>query len=431
MSLLKSFWLILSLLISGTMHAGTRDTVSVMVYNLLFYGHYTSFCTPHNNNTEAKDEHLRAIIGHTLPDIFGVNEMGPSPANANRILNNAMNSDGRTHYAHAGYTNVAGSNLVNMLFYDTEKFVLYDEDVVASVVRDINRYTLYYNDPELGQGNDTIFMHVFLTHMKAGSSVQDQQRRTQEANAVMNYIEAMNISGNAVFMGDFNMNSSFEEAYQIITYNTNDAIRFYDPIDRPGLWWNNPDMAPYHTQSPRTGQHDCFVTGGLDDRYDQILATKSVIEGYAGIKYLEGSYRAIGQDGQRFNQSLVSPPNHSEPQHVIQALYNMSDHLPVKMKMTILDYATTLDEAPEETAIKSAIYDSNTTSVSLYVGNFTGTANVQFFSISGSLVKSLTGLSLYPGASVKMDAAGLLPGTYIIRADTEKGIVFNEKIIIR
>ncbi len=428
---LKLFVLILSLLVSGAMRAGPRDTISVMVYNLLFYGHYTSFCTSQNNNVDDKDEYLKTIIGHTLPDIFGVNEMGPSPANASRILNNVMNADGRTSYAHAGYTNNAGSGLVNMLFYDSEKFILYDEDVVASVVRDINLYTLYYNDPYLGHGNDTIFLHVFLTHMKAGSSAQDQQRRTQEANAVMNYIMNMNITGNAIFMGDFNMNSSYEEAYQIITYNTNDVIRFHDPIDRPGLWWNNSEMAPYHTQSPRTGQHDCFVTGGLDDRYDQILASKSIMEGYAGMRFLEGSYRAIGQDGERFNQSLIAPPNYSEPEAVILAMYNMSDHLPVKMKMTILDYATEVREVEEESVIQHVGYDRGNSFVYLYVGDYTGKADVQMFSMSGSVVRQLTALWLYPGAEIKIDVSSLAPGTHVLHVNTAKGVALNEKLIIR
>ncbi len=430
MKALKSFWLILMLLFSGTIYAGPRDTISVMVYNLLFYGHYTSFCTQQNNNVDSKDESLRTIIGYTLPDIFAVNEMGPNPANAGRILNNVMNADGRTNYAHASYTNTTGSSLVNMLFYDTEKFVLYDEEVAASVVRDINRYTLYYNDPDLGHGNDTIFLHLFVTHMKAGNSVQDQQRRTQEANAVMNYIEEMNITGNALFMGDFNMNSSYEEAYQIITYNLNEAIRFYDPIDRPGVWWNNEDMAPYNTQSPRTGQHSCFVTGGLDDRYDQILATKSVMEGYAGIQYLEGSYRAIGQDGQRFNQSLISPPNNSEPQELIYAMYNMSDHLPVKMKMTILDYFTEVDEIEYMPAIQRVRYNSGSASVYIKVGDFTGKADLKMFSASGSLIKQKKDFALFPGSEIIIFTGGLVPGPYVLRLDTDNGEFFTEKLII-
>ena len=427
---MKSLWLILFVLYAGTVSSGPRDTVSVMVYNLLFYGHYTSFCTPQNNNVDDKDEYLRTIISYTLPDIFAVNEMGPSAANATRILNNVMNSDGRTNYAHAAYTNTAGSNLVNMLFYDSDKFVLYDEEVAASVVRDINRYSLYYNDPDLGNGNDTIFLHLFVTHMKAGSSVQDQQRRTQEANAVMNYIEEKNITGNALFMGDFNMNSSFEEAYQIITYNLNEGIRFYDPINRPGVWWNNPDMAPYHTQSPRVGQHPCFVTGGLDDRYDQILVTKSVMEGYAGMQYLQGSYRAIGQDGQRFNQSLISPPNNSEPQEVIYAMYNMSDHLPVKMQMTILDYYTQVDEMEELPVIQNVRYDSGSTSVHIKVGDFSGKAQLKIFSASGGLVRQKKDLSLFPGSEFSVSAGGLAPGPYVLRVETDKGGVFTEKLII-
>lgn len=430
MKTLKSSWLILALLFSGTIYAGPRDTISVMVYNLLFYGHYTSFCTPQNNNVDDKDEYLKTIIGYTLPDIFAVNEMGTNPENAGRILNNVMNADGRTNYAHASYTNTTGSSLVNMLFYNTEKFVLYEEEVAASVLRDINRYTLYYNDPDLGHGNDTIFLHLFVTHMKAGSSAQDQQRRTQEANAVMNYIEEENITGNALFMGDFNMNSSYEEAYQIITYNLNDAIRFYDPIDRPGVWWNNPDMAPYHTQSPRTGQHPCFVTGGLDDRYDQILATGSVMEGYSGMQYLEGSYRAIGQDGQRFNQSLISPPNNSEPQELIYAMYNMSDHLPVKMKMTILDFFTHIDEAAYDPAIQIVRYDSGSASVHLTVGEFTGKAHLKMFSASGRLVKHKKDLTLFPGSEINIFAGGLVPGPYVLCVYTDIGRVFTEKLII-
>lgn len=430
MKVLKSFFFLSLLLLSGSMYAEPRDTVSVMVYNLLFYGHYTSFCTPQNNNVDDKDEYLRTIIDYTLPDIFAVNEMGPSAANATRILNNAMNTGGRTNYAHAGYTNTAGSNLVNMLFYDSDKFVLYDEEVAASVVRDINRYTLYYNDPDLGHGNDTIFLHLFVTHMKAGSSFDDQQRRTQEANAVMNYIDAMNITGNVFFMGDFNMNSSYEEAYQIITYNFNEAIWFYDPIDRPGVWWNNPDMAPYHTQSPRTGNHDCFVTGGLDDRYDQILVAKSVMAGDAGVQYLAGSYRAIGQDGQRFNQSLISPPNNSEPQELIYAMYNMSDHLPVKMKMTILDYVIQAEETEALPAILSVRFNSDLASVLLSFGDYTGKADMQLFSASGSLVKYKKNLALLPGTEIAVSTGALVPGTYVLRVETDNGSVYSEKLII-
>lgn len=408
-----------------------RDTVSVMVYNLLFYGNYTSFCNPQNNNIDNKDAYLRTIIAYTQPDLFAVNEMGPDPANATRIKQNVLNADGRTGYDHASYTNTTGSGLVNMLFYNTEKFVLYSEAVAAAVVRDINLYTLYYNDPLLGHGNDTIFLHVFVTHMKAGSSASDQQRRMQEATAVMGFIEQMDIRGNLLFMGDFNMNSSYEQAFQLITYHPNESIRFYDPIDQPGVWWNNPEMAPYHTQSTRTGQHDCFVTGGMDDRYDFILATESVMEGREGVVYIEESYRTIGQDGLRFNQSLISPPNESgDPHEVILALFNMSDHLPVQMKLGITDYVSNITPILPQAADIKVTYDKADARVDIQIIDYSGLFGIEIVSLAGITVFRQTDNALISPAFVQADVSGFAPGLYLIAFTPQTGNKVVEKVFI-
>ncbi len=408
-----------------------KDTVSVMVYNLLFYGHYTSFCTPLNNNVDDKDAHLRKIIAYTQPDLLAVNEMGANPANASRLLDNVMNADGRSDYAHASYTNNAGSNLVNMLFYNEEKFVLYHEAVVASVVRDINLYTLYYSDPDLGNGNDTIFVHLFVAHFKAGSTSSDQQRRQQEAAAVMGYIQEMNIRGNVLFLGDFNMNSSYEQAYQTITYHPNESIRFYDPIDKPGLWWNNPDMAPYHTQSTRTGQHDCFVTGGMDDRYDFILASKSIVEGREGMKYIADSYETIGQDGLRFNQSLVSPANQSGlPQEIVLALYNMSDHLPVKMMVGITDYVSNITADYPESSQWKLHYDSKSQHIEIITNSYIGPLEIDFFTIHGVSVFRQKKTSTMSPFLMRIDVSGYKPGLYMVSIRNDKPGLFTEKLII-
>jgi hypothetical protein len=330
---LSGFLMTAMLLMVIPLQSTAQDTLRVMHYNLLFYGYYTSFCTAQNNNVDQKDVNLLTIINHTRPDIFTVNEMGRGVANAIRIRDNVLNADGNEVYQHASYTNTANSSIVNMLFYNQEKFGLLYEAVISNNPRDINLYTLYYREPGLGDGRDTTFLTCVVAHFKAGSNTADQQRRTAEAQSAMGAIEQLGIRGNLLFLADFNMNSSHEQAYQYITYHPNEIIRFYDPIVKPGVWYNNPDMAPYHTQSPRTGSHPCFVTGGLDDRYDIILGSGSILSGEMGLKYIEGSYRALGQDGNRFNQSLISPANTSEPADVIQALYNMSDHLPVYMEL--------------------------------------------------------------------------------------------------
>ncbi len=406
------------------------DTITVVHYNLLFYGFYTSFCTEQNNNVDDKDGYLKTIIDHTRPDIFTVNELGRGEHNADRILDNVLNVDEPGKFSRAGYTNEANSNLLNMLFYNSSLFELYNESVITSIVRDINLYTLYYKDPELENGADTTFLSFVVAHFKAGSSSQDQQTRTAEAQAVMTYISQNPVRGNILFAADYNMNSSYEQAYQVITYHPNESIRFIDPIDKPGTWWNNPNMAPYHTQSPRTGEHPCFVTGGLDDRYDQILVTREIMEGTRGLEFIEGSYETIGQDGNRFNQSVIDPPNYSEPEEVIQALYDMSDHLPVKLKMVtreIIDTDVHTPSSGPELRIVNPVKDK----LEITLNDVSsGNALIEIVSTMGKKLLSRE-ITLHSSANhFSVDVSGLPSGVYIIRIRVGNETLASKKVMI-
>ncbi len=335
--MIKNFFLILlSLVYVGV--SKSQDTISVMNYNLLYYGYYTDFCTIDNNNVDIKAQNLHTIINYFRPDVFTVCELGRNASTADHLLNNALNKNEIDFYARAAYTNTANSSIVNMLYYNTNKFGLVSQAIPSNILRDINLYKLYYKAEDLAQTNDTIFLVCIVAHLKAGSTADDQQVRTNMINSMMTYIDYFNYRGNIMFMGDYNMNSSYETAYQQLLYYTNNSdIRFNDPINKPGQWYNNSSMAMYHTQSTRSGSASCFVTGGLDDRYDLILVSKDLLSGNRGFKYIPDSYIAIGQDGQRFNMSLIDPPNYSQPPEIINALYYFSDHLPVALKLEITD----------------------------------------------------------------------------------------------
>ncbi len=407
------------------------DTITVMVYNLLFYGQNTSFCNQQNNNVNFKDGYLRTILSRARPDIFAVNEMGRNPENATRILENVMNHGGGERFAHATYTNTTNSSIVNMLFYDQEKFGLYKEAVIGNELRDINLYTLYYRSEGLEQGQDTIFLSCIVFHLKAGSTANDQQRRLLEVQAAMSYIDQQEIRGNLLFMGDFNMNSSFEQAYGLITYHPNEEIRFYDPIDKPGVWYNNPEMAPYHTQSPRTGSHSCFVGGGLDDRYDQILATAHIMGGTLGVRYLEDSYKTLGQDGKRFNQSLMDPPNHSEPEAVIYALYNMSDHLPVQLDLVLFpDFAShiSMDMPMQsgEVLLTNPARDQLEFSLLMEPGSY----DFELFNLGGERVFSLQETLDQHGRSFSYDVSHLPAGIYVLSIARGNQFAFSKKLVL-
>jgi endonuclease/exonuclease/phosphatase family metal-dependent hydrolase len=405
-----------------------QDTLTVMQYNLLYYGFNTSFCTSQNNNVNLKDQYLSTIIDYVNPDIFSVNELGRGQENVNRILNNVLNTGGQNRFSAATYTNTTNSTIVNMLFYDHNKFTLYFEAVVSSVVRDINLYTLYYNDEEMLAAGDTIFLTSIVAHFKAGSSSADQQTRTAEAQAVMAYLNSSSIRGNLLFMGDFNMNSSFEQAYQHITFYPNETIRFYDPINKPGQWYNNSDMAAYHTQSTRTGSHSCFVTGGLDDRYDIILASDAVIRGYMGLQYIDGTYKALGQDGNRYNQSLISPTNNSAPQNVIEALYGMSDHLPVIVK---------LQTGAITVSTQSLLVESPKLNFSNPAGNElliklnqeAGPVTISLYSVTGEKMLSFPNQALSAEAYKTFDVSSLPSGVYVIKIEGRKIRPISAKFI--
>lgn len=399
-----------------------------MQYNLLYYGFNTSFCTSQNNNVNLKDQYLSTIIDYVNPDIFAVNELGRGEHNVTRILNNVLNTDGQNRFSAATYTNTTNSTIVNMLFYDHNKFTLYYEAVVASVVRDINLYTLYYNDEEMLAAGDTIFLTSIVAHFKAGSSSADQQTRTAEAQAVMSFLNSSNIRGNLLFMGDFNMKSSFEQAYQHITFHPNEAIRFHDPINQPGQWFNNPAMAPYHTQSTRTGSHPCFVTGGLDDRFDFILASDAVIQGYMGLQYIDGTYKTLGQDGNRFNQSLISPTNNSAPQNVIEALYGMSDHLPVIVKLKTGNITVgTQNLIVDQTRLNfnNPVGDE----LRIKLNQDTGPVTISMYSVTGEKILSFSNQTLNADTFLTLDVSSLPGGVYIIKIEGRKIRPLSGKII--
>ena len=398
-----------------------------MQYNLLFYGFYTDFCTPNNNNVSEKDEHLRTLLGHFKPDIFAVNEMGRGAENVSRLLDSVLNSSGIDYFEHGTYTNSTNSWFANALYFDSRKFGLYHEAVPSSTLRDINLYTLYYKAEDLHLTGDTIFLTFIVAHLKAGQSTTDQQTRTSMVNNVMHYLNTHNYSGNIFFMGDFNMKSSYEQAYQLMVGHSIPEIRFHDPIGVNGIWGNNPDMAPYHTQSPRTGSHSCFVTGGLDDRYDFILASNAIMNGLNGFQYIEDSYTTIGQDGNRFNQSLISPPNFSQPEEIISAVYNISDHLPVMLDLVSVEttFAHTQGFTDFEVVFPNPVKDILDMQIK---SGFSGELSINMYCISGR--KLLEKICWHAFSSnCRLDFSYLKAGVYLLNIDLPDGRSYAYRIM--
>ncbi len=350
----------------------------MMQYNLMYYTDNSgiSDCNPTTNNLAGKDENIKTIFQYVKPDVFCVCEMGSSMTYVNRLLNNAINVDGIDYYRNGPLTNYSGGSIANMIYYDSRKLTLYDNYYITTSYRDINGYKMYYNSTDLEHG-DTVFVTFWIMHLKAGSSESNAAARYVQTQRLMSRLVAMGGPDNYVVSGDFNVYGASESCYQELVNYSNSFYRFYDPIDRPGEWNNNGQFADIHTQSTHSESSSCFSSGGLDDRFDIILVSPYINYGSQRVKVLPETYHALGQDGNRFNKSIIYPANNSIPSAVAQALYNQSDHLPV-----ITDFA--IEASPvgvQERAADFSISAVNPVRDNLTVNVLTPNADVYQFQV--------------------------------------------------
>jgi endonuclease/exonuclease/phosphatase family metal-dependent hydrolase len=295
----------------------SQDTVRLMTYNILNY--------PYVAATRA--DTLAIIIDDVLPDIMIINEL-QNNSGATTILNNAMNTNGRTYYSKAIFFN--GPDSDNMCYYDNSKFGLSSQRQLSTSIRDISEYVLYW------KGNlpsaDTIFLNVYSVHLKAGNSTSDEAQRLTEAQVIKNRLDERSSAENVFVGGDFNIYSNIEASYTELT--TGGIVDLYDPINSAGSWHANATYANIHTQA--TGSINGGSGGGLDDRFDFFFVNSDIVYGDKSVQYITNTYTAYGQDGNRYNSDLnVWPANTVVAPEIASALYNMSDHLPVIMDVVI------------------------------------------------------------------------------------------------
>lgn len=368
--------------------ATSQDTVKVMVYNLLYYNYNNSYCNESNNNITLKNQYLRTIVSYVSPDIFGVNEVsGAGPASSQMILDSILNTGGITWYSKASYVNSNNSTLISTIYYDSRKFTLVSQNYLPTNHRDIILYKFYYNSPDVVNLNDTVYLTCIVQHLKAGSTQADQDDRAFETQTLMDYLNSMGNIGNCIVMGDFNVQTSAETSFQNLVNHSNYNIRFYDPVSKLGDWNNNTFYAQYHTQSTFLNTNGCAAGGGLDDRFDFILASFYVMNNIAKVAYVQGSYKTIGQDGYHFNLGLNSPPNNSAPAAVINALANMSDHLPITINIKISQTPVFNIEEKNlrEFYIQSVYNTGDATGVNFYMLN-PGEVNIRIFNLTGECI---------------------------------------------
>jgi len=295
---------------------GIASTIRIATYNVLDF--------PQSFGVERVDD-LRIAMGHINPDILVVQEM-QSQSGVEMFLDSVMLP---LHSAFTSMTFHDGPDTDNAFFYRQDKVDCISTNYISTPNRDIAEYRLLLN-------NSQHELRVFSVHFKASQGASNEAIRLQEATILRNYLNTFLPGTDFVVMGDFNIYSSDESAFQMMIDSlANNNGRLLDPLNMAGDWHENSDYSNVHSQSTRVEQlPDGGAGGGLDDRFDMVLCSYSLLDS-AGLLLLQDSYTICGNDGAHFNVSVNYGYNSAVPSHVADALYWASDHLPLFVDLSI------------------------------------------------------------------------------------------------
>ncbi len=324
-----------------------QETFKVMFYNVLNYP---------DQGPVTRINNLEVIIQDYQPDIFMVCEVNNEQGSID-ILNVIQGV--KTQYVGAAFVlntsddNTGNQNVLqNMLYYDSSKFILEAQTEIATIFRDFNHYTLKLNSVD--QISNPVILNVIVCHLKSSSGTENQNLRLQMVNDLVAYLSTLPSDEFVLLGGDLNLYTQSEPAFQELI-DTSNNITFIDPADRIGSWHNNLTYVDVFTQSTRTQSGLGGATGGFDDRFDFILTSENMLTS-TDLNYVSSSYQVYGNNGntncynQEINSSNCSGTDYD--QTIRDALYFMSDHLPVTVNLQTDETILGLDDVVINEALK-------------------------------------------------------------------------------
>lgn len=231
-------------------------------------------------------------------------------------------------YIRATYTSTPfenGSAGAQVLFYRDDtltEIASGHRDIFTGAGRNTDRWQMRLK-------NYTFDLYVYSSHLKAGNGSSDQIEREQGATSVRANADSLPSEAHAIFVGDFNLYSNNEAAYQIMTAaGPKQAV---DPLGSGS--WSGSSNAIKHTQSPRlNASSNGLIGGGMDDRFDFHFVTEGLLDG-SGLSLVD--YRVVGNDGNHYNASINSgnnsyfPGQTSRSNQLADDIFDASDHVPI------------------------------------------------------------------------------------------------------
>ena len=386
----------------------SQGNYKLMFYNVLNY----PIQEPAN-----RIQYLQTILDDYRPDIFMICELN-NEESADNILNimKEINDDyERADFELNSSDNSIGNsnNFQNLIFFNSSKFTLEEQFIIPSIYRDFNHYRLKSttNTEEI----DSVFIEVLVGHLKASSGETNEQLRLTMVNDLLDYVNTMPSDSNIVFGGDLNVYTFNEPAF-LELLDTSNNIVFADPANRLGNWHNNSSFIDMFTQSTRTQSGLGGASGGFDDRFDFVLTSSNMLTN-SDIYYVDNSYEVYGNNANFncYNQSINSSNCDGDDYNQIirNALYNMSDHLPVTLELQLNE---TLNNKDVSDDIGFQIMGPNLISEQLNVKITTNQA--QFLVIYNTLGQVVTTLKIDQLGVAIIDVSKLSSGIYYLTSKT-------------
>ncbi len=391
----------------------SQQTINTMFYNVFRF----PSSAPAN-----REFILHDILDQYQPDLFMICEL-ETQGGADLILNTSLANQTDVFARAQFHNNTSDSTdlLQNMVFYNTQKLTLLNQEILATNYRDIDQYSFRLNTAEAT--DEPIYLEVFVTHLKSSTGTANQQARLSMVEVFTEALEELTNSNTYVlFAGDFNFYTASEPGYQKILSPEN-AIIMVDPINESGSWHDHANFTHTHTQSTRVsnsgfgGGINAGASGGLDDRFDFIMMSENFANS-TEFYYVEETYKAYGNNGNCLNKSVNDLDCTGEFSFELRDnLYWMSDHTPVVMQFetTQTFLSTPVYEKKPWLWFESSNHTTNFIDVGINNQEMPSEAkNIYIYNLIGQEVQRVL---INKNSSIRLDISNFSSGMYFIKTD--------------
>jgi len=311
-------------LLTLALTAPSAHALRIVDYNLTNYPGTTG---------SARNPHYRTIFASLGADIV-VNEEVQSAAGVDSFRLNVLNVIEPGQWSSATFVN--GNDTDNALHYKPSRVTLIGQRSFYVSV-DATRLVTEYRLKPVGYTSSDAELRIYAVHLKASTGTTNVDQRTREATGLRDTLNNVPPGTHCIVTGDFNVYTGAEPCFvKFLESQTDNDGRLYDPLNAGAITWNTASLAPIHTQCPclscPTGYG--YAGGGLDDRFDMFLPTYNMNDG-EGLDLLVSTYKPVGNDGFHYNLNITDPPTIPEGAAYATALWNGSDHLPIRVDIML------------------------------------------------------------------------------------------------